>query len=41
MCQMVKGQEHGRLYLGAEGEAKKFSQRGGSGIEAYRMSWSF
>lgn len=33
MCQVLKRQEHGGLYLGAEDKVRTSSQRGGSRIE--------
>ena len=34
MCQVLKAQEHGRLYLRVEGTVRKSSQRRGSRFEA-------
>ena len=34
MCQVLKAQEHGRLYLRVEGTVRKSSLRRGSGFEA-------
>ena len=34
MCQVLKAQEHGRLYSRVEGTVRKSSLRRGSGFEA-------